>query len=202
MTFMQSTSLWAFVFVLIGANAYVVDRKIGIKVCGKWRKMTSPVQDAPGVVRGFIYNRTNHVRWFWASIISTIQAFIMIGWRHEDPRMELVVWFVITPATMIGFLLGPLYFRFKERKEEFLKTLDRVESGQIDVTERMSAAARQKLGLIEKMFSGIVDWFATRIASKRHAKEKIKEEAPTEEIKVDRAMEEARAREILKKFTA
>lgn len=145
MTFTQNVILWALVFVLIGASSYITDRKIGVKIYGKIRKWWHPPSEQlVQVERGFIYNRSNKVRWQWAAFVATFQAAIMIGFRHEDPRVELMLIFVITPATFLGFMIGPYYEKFKKLREKGFEKMDQVESGQIDIGDEVRDAFEKK----------------------------------------------------------
>ena len=198
MTFTQSALLWMAVFALIGASSYVADRKFGVRFYAKVRKWWTPPSAVPILIeRGFIVNRSNLARWRMAGFISAVQAFIMIGWRHADPRVELMLFFLITPATFFGFLMGPLYLRFKKAREGWLHKLDEVESGAIDPLHEVGSAARQKFGTIEKWFLGLAEKLGSFIGKKQSAKVATAPSAPTE----DPAAAEARARETLRKFT-
>src|SRR3954471_2845247 len=198
MTFTQSALLWMAVFALIGASSYVADRKFGIQFYAKVRKWWTPPTATPSLLeRGFIVNRSNVARWRMAAFISAVQAFIMIGWRHEDPRVELMLFFLITPATFFGFLMGPLYLRFKKAREGFLHKLDEVESGAIDPLHEVGSAARQKFGTVEKWFLRLAEKLGSWIGKKQTAHVAATPSVPTE----DAAAEEARARETLRKFT-
>lgn len=200
MTFLQSTMLWCIVFALIGAHTYVLDKKIGIKVHAKWRKWTSPNGEPKGSPdRGFIYNRSNKVRWFWASIIAGINFATMIGWRHEDPRIEIMNFFLITPATMIGFMVGPWYLRFKQKREELFTTLDEVESGKIDVSDNVRSVAQKKLSTLGRLFDRFISFF-TGLVPKKKEVPIVKYETPVV-TPINPQEEEKAAREALRKFT-
>ena len=201
MSFTEKAALWCFVFALIGAHMYAIDKKIGIKIHAKWRKWTSPHGEPKGSPeRGFIYNRSNKVRWFWASVIASINFFVMIGWRHEDPRIELVNFFLITPATMAGFLIGPVYLRFKQKREELFATLDEVESGKINVNQRVKKAASERLGALDKIIDRCVFFFANLLPSRKKAPSGPTPSQPAS-APVDPSAEEEAARERLRQFT-
>lgn len=165
MTFMQNTALWALVFVLFGASAYITDRKIGIKIYSKIRKWWHPPSSEPlaQVERGFIYNRSNKARWQLATIISGIQSVIVIGIRHEDPRMELVIFFVVIPSTYFGFLIGPYYERLKKLREKGFEKLDAVESGELDVGEEVRGVYEKKKKSLGAWFDGLIGSISKRL---------------------------------------
>lgn len=187
MTFTQSVWFWIIVFAFIGASTYVLDRKVGIHFYGWIRKWTSPKlepENAPE--RGFIYNRRNKVRWFWAGFIASLNFFFMVGWKHDDPRVQLMHFVLITPATMIGFLLGPLLMRFKMKREELFEKMDAVESGKTTVGEEV-----KKLGAVGSLFSRFKRKKPEAVAAPM---------APPVKPPVDPAVEEADARKIIEKF--
>ncbi len=168
----HSTALWCFVFALIGAHAYVTDRKIGVKIYAKIHKWSTPPGTPQGPERGLIYNRSNQVRWGWATVIATVNAAIMIGWRHEDPRME--------------------------RRKKMFEALDRVESGEIDVTDELHKAATEKIGAMNRFADRIAAWLAAKSFVKKKAS--VQQGAsPTAAAPFD-PKEERKAREILKRY--
>ena len=202
MTFTQSTMLWCIVFALIGAHVYVLDRKIGIKIYARWRKWTSPLGEAKGAPeRGFIYNRSNKARWVWAGIIASFNCFLMIGWRHGDPRIEIFQFFLITPFTWMGFMIGPIYFGFKKKREEFFETLDAVESGKLDVHEKVREAANEKLGALDRLVDRIKHFFVSLLLNWK--KKEVAQMVPSKPSQPpeDPAVEAQKARESLRHFT-
>ena len=201
MSFTQSTILWCIVFAFIGAHTYVLDRKVGIKIHAKWRKWTSPLGEPKGAPdRGFIYNRSHRVRWFWAGIIASINCFLMIGWRHEDPRIEIFQFFLITPSTWAGFMIGPIYFSFKKKREELFQTLDEVESGKIDVHKTVMDVANKKLGALDKFVDRIRMFFANLLPSRKNVEIVTVPSKPPQPPEDPVALERE-ARERLQKFT-
>ena len=105
MKFWENLLLWSLIFMMIGASAFVTDRKWGVKLYGKFRKWSHPpTVGLPELKRGFIYNRSNVTRWKYTGILSLLWAVIMIGYRHEEPSVEIIVMFALPFATFIGFL--------------------------------------------------------------------------------------------------
>ncbi len=211
MTFTESTALWALVFVLIGASSYVTDKKWGITLYGKVRKWFHPPDATLETVdRGFIYNRSNKARWKIAALVSFIQAIIMIGWRHADPRVELMLFFIITPATFIGFLLGPWLEKFRTLREEGLAKLDKVESGEFNVGKEVREAYDRKAKSAGAFFSHCLDTCMTWLSyipflGKRSAAKSAQPSQPAQpttpsEPEIDPKEDARKARERLEKL--
>jgi hypothetical protein len=198
MKFWSNLWMWSLIFMMIGASTFVIDRKWGTKIYGKFRKWGHPpTAGLPEMERGFIYNRSNITRWKYAGALSLVWALIMIGYRHEDPSVELIVMFVLPFATFIGFMVGPLYLRFKMAQERWLRKLDEVESGKIDVYKEVSDAAGQKLGGLEKFFFGLVDKWGGYVGKRKVAKATQASAAPpkpqrTSQEELDAARESVR----------
>ena len=151
--------------------------------------------------RGFIYNRSNKIRWFWAGIIASINFFLMIGWRHEDPRIEIFQFFLITPSTWMGFMIGPIYFSFKTKREELFRTLDEVESGRIDVQKKVRDAANEKLGALDRLVDRITVFFANILPGKKKKVPQPVASSQKPQPPEDPEVELQKARESLKRFT-
>ena len=196
----QNLLWWSLIFMMIGASAYVTDCKLGVKLYTKIQKWWKPpIEGVPLVERGFIYNRSNKTRWKYAAILSGIWIVIMIGWRHEDPRTEIIVMFVLPFSTFIGFLIGPLYLRFKQTREELLTKLDEVESGKINLRKEVTDVAQEKLGIIEKILYGLIDRIGTffgKCKTKKNNAQPVAPPSPPTNPTEDRR----KAREAIDKF--
>jgi hypothetical protein len=192
MTFTHTALLWAFVFMLLGASVYGTDKKWGVSFFGKIRKWWNP--PAPGetpVERGFIVNRSNVSRWNIAGLIGAMYVVIMIGIRHEDPRTEIMLFFVVTPSMFVGFLLGPLYIKFKKWRERQLQNLDKVESGEVNIGKFVG----DKLGDLRDAGGDLLKSVGIRSEDPKPAVPAAPPEPPP-----DPAEEGRKAREILRKF--
>lgn len=195
MSFWNNLIMWSIIFMVMGMSAYAIDLKWGVKLYGKIRKWWQPpTANVPDVDRGFIYNRSNKTRWKYASILSAIWAAVMIGIRHEDPRTALIVMLVLPFATFLGFLLGPLKLRIKKVREEGFEMLDKVESGEVDVSERVSESATLGMQKASTLFGNIRGTVTSLFASKPKETAKPAFKPKTSE---ERAAEAARAREEL-----
>jgi hypothetical protein len=123
-------AFWMVMFVLLGAFWYIVDRKYGVRWYRLWYRLTHEHPLPPEIVCGFVYNRRARHRSFMATLLSTVQTVVVI-WSAGNPNLliELILWIVEIPLTMVGFAVGPLAFKIWGRKEELFDTIDDLEQG-------------------------------------------------------------------------
>jgi len=123
-------------FTILGAFWYVLDRRYGVGVYRKWYRLTheNPLPD--NVSRGFVYNRKTRHKALMATILSTIQSVIAVA-SIEQPNLlvELILWIVEVPMTLLGFAIGPWVYRLWKRRDEMFDAIDDLESGDKGVGE-------------------------------------------------------------------
>lgn len=131
-------AFWMVMFVLLGAFWYIVDRKYGVRWYRLWYRLTHEHPLPPEIVCGFVYNRRARHRSFMATLLSTLQTVVVI-WSAENPNLliELILWIVEIPLTMVGFAVGPLGFKVWGRKEELFDTIDDLEQGKTSFGDLM-----------------------------------------------------------------
>ena len=119
---------WMVMFVILGAFWYVLDRRHGVKWYRFWFRMTHKDPLPDDVVVGFIYNRRSRHKVVMATILSTLQTFIaLFSVDTLNLLVELILWIVEIPMTMVGFAIGPLVFKIWRRKDEMLDAVDDLE---------------------------------------------------------------------------
>ena len=133
------------VYLLFGAIWYTIDRRYCLGIYRRWYKLTHKDPLPEGEERGFIYKQPAKTRLTWAAIISTFQSLMeLIYGTHLNPLVELFMWFAEVPITMFGFYLGRYVYMWWMRKEAFFETIDRFESGETNVSEKIADAVKEK----------------------------------------------------------
>ena len=119
---------WMIIFILLGAFWYVADRRFGVKWYRIWHGLTREKPLPENVDVGFVYNRRSRHKLIMATFLSSVQtAVALISVESLNLLVELVLWIVEVPMTMIGFAIGPWAFKLWRNKNEMLDTLDDLE---------------------------------------------------------------------------
>lgn len=120
---------WMILFVLLGAFWYVVDRRYGIKWYRRFYGWTHAEPLPADIQVGFIYNRRSRHKAVMATVLSTLQTLIALySVESLNLLVELILWLVEIPMTMLGFALGPFAFKLWGRKDRMLDALDDFEA--------------------------------------------------------------------------
>ena len=134
-------------FFVLGTIWYIADRTKGQLLFRWFYTMTHEKGAVPTETRGFIYNRKTSPRFAVAVVLSTLQVAIMALFLQGEGMFTLfLIWLFGIPALMLGFILGPIFDRFWQKKEAVFDKIDRIESGEDSISDTLSAeAARQML---------------------------------------------------------
>jgi hypothetical protein len=123
-------AFWMILFVLLGAFWYVIDRRYGVHWYRRWYRLTRPEPLPEGIVAGFVYNRRTRHKALMATVLSTLQtALALLQGENLNLLVELVLWLVEVPMTLLGFALGPWAYRLWQRKDVVFDKLDEWEGG-------------------------------------------------------------------------
>ena len=134
---------WMILFVLLGAFWYVIDRHYGVKWYRRWYRLTRPEPLAEDVVAGFVFNRRTRHKALMAAILSTVQTVVaLIQIENLNLLVELILWIVEVPMTLIGFAVGPWAYRLWRRKDAVFDKIDEWEQGGAKQAEKEENAER------------------------------------------------------------
>lgn len=130
---------WIVMFVILGAFWYVVDRKYGQRLYRFWYGLTHEKPLPESVRRGFVYNRKTRHKALMATLLSTAQSVVAVmSIAQPNLLVELILWIVEVPVTLIGFAIGPWVFNIWRRKDEMFDAIDDLGSGEKDITQVFS----------------------------------------------------------------
>ncbi|WOO41697.1 hypothetical protein [Rubellicoccus peritrichatus] len=119
---------WMIMFVILGAFWYIIDRRYGVKWYRLWYRLTHKDPLPDNIAVGFVYNRRSRHKAVMAAVLSTLQTFVALySVQSLNLLVELVLWLVEIPMTMIGFMIGPFAFKLWGRKDEMLDAIDDLE---------------------------------------------------------------------------
>lgn len=120
---------WFFVYFVIGANLYVLDKKYGVVLYNKWKKYSSNNMEEykDDYTKGFIYNRRTRVKILWASNISFVFSLSVFLGGYSLLPVEIVMFFLEIPVTFLGILVGPFYAKLLRMSERTVEKLDEFE---------------------------------------------------------------------------
>lgn len=120
---------WMVLFVLLGTFWYIVDRRYGVKWYRFWYKLTNKDPLPDDVEVGFIFNRKSRHKAIMAGMLSTIQTVAALATIDQiNLLVELILWIVEVPMTMIGFMLGPWTYKLWRGRDEVFEALDEINS--------------------------------------------------------------------------
>lgn len=138
----NSVIIWVILYIALGCIFYFLDRWFGVAIYHWFYGMTHKDPLPEGVEKGFIHNRKAQARFANACIVALIFSLIEFHYtEHPDPLMEFFSWVIEVPLVMIGFIIGPFFFRIWGKKEDLFQTVDKIESGEIDVSKQIKNAA-------------------------------------------------------------
>lgn len=118
---------WMVFFVLLGAFWYVIDRRYGVKSYRIWFNLTHKDPLSDDIEAGFIYNRKTRHKVMMATLVSTVQtAMALFSIESINLLVELILWIVEVPMTMVGFLIGPWAYKLWQGRGEVFDALDEI----------------------------------------------------------------------------
>ena len=127
---------WIVMFVILGAFWYVVDRRFGQGVYRFWYRLTHENPLPNDVRRGFVYNRKTRHKAFMAAVLSTAQSVVTVmNIEQVNLLVELILWIVEVPVTLLGFGIGPWVYKLWNRKDEVFDAIDDLESGEKSIID-------------------------------------------------------------------
>ena len=120
-------TFWMIFFVLLGAFWYVIDRRFGVKWYRVWFNLTHKDPLPSDVEAGFIYNRKTRNKVMMATLLSTLQTVAaLFSLETINLLVELILWIVEVPMTMVEFLIGPWAYRLWRGRNEMYDALDEI----------------------------------------------------------------------------
>lgn len=118
---------WMVLFVLLGTFWYIIDRRYGVKWYRFWYKLTNkePLHDDVDV--GFIFNRKTRHKVMMAGMLSTVQTVAALASIDSiNLLVELILWIVEVPMTMLGFIIGPWTYKLWRGRNDVFEALDEI----------------------------------------------------------------------------
>lgn len=195
LTVYQYVIFWSIVFVSVGATWYNFDRRFGVKWYRSWYNMTHKEKLTIDKQIGFIYNRSTHSKAASAALVATIQSILVVRYMDVNLLASLIMWVIEIPLMMLGFYLGPFAALLWQKKEKLFETVDKVESGHINVGAEVSKAAKRVVAPIRGHLEKIQDALSGDDES-----EPIIEPPSADELRL-KELESADPRELMRKFT-
>ena len=118
---------WMVMFVLLGTFWYIVDRRYGVKWYRRWHNLTNEKSLPDDVEVGFIFNRKSRHKALMAGILSTVQTVLaLFSIESINLLVELILWIVEVPMTMLGFMIGPWGYKLWLGRGEVFDALDEI----------------------------------------------------------------------------
>ena len=140
------------VFVLAGVVVYIVDRRFGPRFYRWWYGMTHEFPLPAGVVRGTVYGQPTKVRAGMATALASVIALVALRFAHANALVELLLWVAGILLVFAGFLLGPAVRRLWARKDTVFDAVDQIESGDMDIEEKLRAESGRVRGFLRSLF--------------------------------------------------
>ena len=120
-------TFWMVLFVLLGAFWYVIDRRFGVKWYRFWYKLTNKEPLPDEVEVGFIFNRKSRHKALMATMLSTVQTVAALySIETINLLVELILWIVEVPMTMLGFIIGPWAYKLWKGRDDVFDALDEI----------------------------------------------------------------------------
>lgn len=174
---------WFLVYFIIGANLYVLDKRYGVYIYNKYKKLISPNMEnyVDDYTKGFIYNRRTRVKILWSSNISFILSLSVFLGGYTPLPVELVMFFIEIPFTFLGMMVGPFYAKILNVSSQTVDKLDviekQVENGTLEENAKhyINETANDIKDSLNKTMYKVSDEFSTK---ETNVKEKEKEVKP------------------------
>jgi hypothetical protein len=140
--------------VLLGIATYSLDRRFGVRSYRWWYDMTHEQPLAEPMQHGFVFNKPTRVKAFVALVLSSIVSVISVYTAASNPLAELVLWVVTIPAMMIGFVIGPHFYKLWQKRDKVFDTVDKWERGEIDLSDELKAKSAEITDSVRATVSG------------------------------------------------
>lgn len=171
---------WFLVYFIIGANLYVLDKRYGVYIYNKYKKLISPNMEnyVDDYTKGFIYNRRTRVKILWSSNISFILSLSVFLGGYTPLPVELVMFFIEIPFTFLGMMVGPFYGKILNVSSQTVDKLDviekQVENGTLEENTKhyINETVNDIKDSFNKTMHKVSDEFSTK---ETNVKEKEKE---------------------------
>lgn len=132
-------------FVLLGTFWYIVDRRFGVKWYRRWHNLTNKNPLPTDVEVGFIYNRKSRHKALMAGVLSTVQTVLaLFSMESINLLVELILWIVEVPMTMLGFLIGPWGYKLWLGRGEMFDALDEINAKSQPEDEKAEEPVEEK----------------------------------------------------------
>ena len=185
---------WVLVFLVLGIFWYGVDKKYGAKLRRWWinrgRKEKLPLEDDRGL---FVYKRSTKRKFTVAAVVSTIQTLFVWFNTEVNPLVEVILWAVEIPVTMIGFYLaGPVRRIGSIILSKIFPWFDKIERGETTVGKELASAGGRLAEATDGVARRVAHAVEDRVRDTGQTPEKfpVKEPEPKPEPVPDTSPEE------------
>lgn len=141
---------WFVVLAVFGASLYVADRRRGTKVYRWFYDMTHKTPLERSIHRGFIFGRSSQSRFRLAVLIASLQSLLAIAFGASSVAEEILTVIVEVPCLLAGFTAGPFLYRLWERREAVFETVDRMERGEVSLSEKVKELSQSAFASFTK----------------------------------------------------
>lgn len=196
LTVYQYVIFWSILFVSFGAVWYNFDRRFGIKWYRSWYNMTRKEKLTTEKQIGFIYNRSTHSKAAMAALVASAQSVMVVMYMDVNLLASLIMWVVEIPLMMLGFYLGPFVYAMWRKKETLFTTMDKVESGELNIGTEVTKAAKRVVAPIKEHLEDLQE----AIIGGAEENEPIPVQPSEDELRL-KQLESVDPRELMAKFT-
>ncbi|MDO8669259.1 MAG: hypothetical protein Q7K65_03115 [Candidatus Buchananbacteria bacterium] len=198
MSVSQYVIFWSVLFIGFGAIWYNLDRRFGVRWYRSWYNMTHKNKLTEDKAIGFIYNRSTHSKAASAAFIATLQSILVAWYMEVNLLVALIMWLAETPLMMLGFYLAPLACAIWRKKEILFKTVDKVESGELQVGAEVSRVAKRMVAPVRERLEAIQSNIEAAISGDDD--DSIVEQPSPDDLRL-KELEETDPRKLMSKFT-
>ena len=151
--------MYLIVFIIVGGVLYFFDEKYGVSLYTSWWKFTHKEPLSEESITGFICGRLTRERVFPALAVTALVCFLLshLG-EHDFVTLALKGFFLIFPGLLLGFALAGLIRKnpkFNPKVEAVLNAVDRVERGEVNVSEVIKDVASNVRDMGEKAVDAV-----------------------------------------------
>jgi len=150
----MSTILWdaivIFSFIFVSGVFFVIDDIVGTAVRAFFYNLTHKESLPVGVKKGFIEGKKVSERLIPTILVAIFSFWLFNGIFAATTVGKFFLFFVALAGTTVGFIAGPWFSRIYSKKDKALRVIDKLESGEIDLTEE----AKELAGKVRQSVSG------------------------------------------------
>lgn len=118
-----------------------------------WHNITTSEEDnitAP-INKGIIYGRRTKRKVFLSIVFSGSLSFIFMFFPHSIPiPIEVILFFTKTAIVYTGFISAFLFERLYAFISSMFKTVDKIESGELDVEKEVTEVINGAVGIVQE----------------------------------------------------